>query len=122
MLALFPATHTHYPSATRTHVLRKSRFRAGRLAMTVNHDGDLHGDAPFGPVKRKFGPERHVVSPSSQARGDARKILNAASAAMVFHGIKSAVRGAKKLFRRVAILGVSCNPGAYGKRGVFHFC
>jgi hypothetical protein len=51
MFALVPAPHAHYPRATRTYVFRKCRFRARRLPMTVDQDGDLHGDASFGPVK-----------------------------------------------------------------------
>src|SRR5712692_6511699 len=38
-LALFPAAHTHYSRATRAHVFRKSRFRAGHLAMAVDQHG-----------------------------------------------------------------------------------
>ena len=57
--ALFPAAHTHHARATRTHIFSKSRFRAWRPAMAVNQNGDLHGDASFGPVKNKFLPARH---------------------------------------------------------------
>src|SRR2546428_651316 len=57
--ALFPAAHTHHARATRTHILCKSRFRARRLTMAVNQNGDFHRDATFGSVKRKFLPLRH---------------------------------------------------------------
>ena len=57
--ALFPAAHTHHARATRTHILCKSRFRARRLTMAVNQNGDFHRDASFGSVKRKFLPLRH---------------------------------------------------------------
>jgi hypothetical protein len=55
-LALFPAAHTHHSGAARTHVFRKSRFRTGHLAMPVYAYGNLHQDAVFTPVKRKFIP------------------------------------------------------------------
>ncbi len=94
-LALFPAAHTHHSSAAGAHVFRKCRFRTGHLAMPVNEYGNLHQDAVFSPVKRKFIPERHGRCSSSQARGNSREILHAAGSAPVFHGIEGAVRGTK---------------------------
>ncbi len=113
MFALVPAPHAHYPRATRTYVFCKSRFRARRPPVTVDQDGDFHRDAFFGPVKQKFVPGRHIFCSSSQARGNAREILNAASAA-VLHDIESAVSRTKKFFGCVAILGKSSDSRADG--------
>src|SRR5258708_15501309 len=49
--ALFPAAHTRDARAMHAHVFRKSRFRAGRLTMAVNRNGDFHRYAFFDPVK-----------------------------------------------------------------------
>ncbi len=113
MFILVPTPHAHYPRAARTYVFCKCRFRAWHLPVTVNQDGDFHRDAFFGPVKQKFGPARHVFCSSSQARGNAREILNAASAA-VLHDIESAVSRTKKFFRCVAILGESSDSRTDG--------
>src|SRR5713226_112453 len=59
--ALFPAAHTDHARATRTHILCKSRFRAGRPAMAVNQNGDFHRDAALGSVKYSFLRARHVL-------------------------------------------------------------
>src|SRR5229473_8229450 len=57
--ALFPAAHTDDARAARTHILSKSRFRAWRLAMPVNQNGNFHRDATFDSVKRKSLRVRH---------------------------------------------------------------
>jgi hypothetical protein len=54
-----PAARTYHASATRAHVFRKSRFRAGRLAMAINQNGNFHRDAAFGSVKRKSLRVKH---------------------------------------------------------------
>jgi len=51
-LALFPAAETDDASAARTYVLRKSRFRAGKIAMAVEEYPNLQGNSAFGAVKR----------------------------------------------------------------------
>src|SRR5215470_12149824 len=53
---------------------------------------------------------------ASQARGNAREILYAASPA-VFHGVKSAVSGPQKLFRGIAIFRKAGHARADGKLG-----
>src|ERR1700687_27489 len=57
---------------------------------------------------------------SSQARGNAREILNAASAVML-HGVERAVGSAKKFLGRVAILRESSDPCADRKPGALWF-
>src|SRR6266849_7263729 len=57
---------------------------------------------------------------SSQARGNAREILNAASA-VVLHGVERAVGSAKKFLGRVAILRESSDARADGKRRALRF-
>src|SRR6202171_5349634 len=54
---------------------------------------------------------------SSQARGNAREILNAAPA-MVLHGVERAVGSAKKFLRRVTILRERRDSRADSKRRV----
>ena len=49
-LVQIPAAHTHHTRAARTHIFRKSRFRAGHLSMAVEQDGDLHGDPALDAV------------------------------------------------------------------------
>src|SRR5260370_3040964 len=86
--------------------------------MGVDEYGELPGDGFFGAMKRKFRPERHVECSSSQARGNAREILYAASAA-VLHGLKGAVSGTEKFFGGITILREGSDTGAEGERGRF---
>src|SRR5260370_17643675 len=86
--------------------------------MGVDEYGELPGDGFFGAMKRKFRPERHVECSSSQARGNTREILYAASAA-VLHGIKGAVSGTEKFFGGITIFRESSDTGADGDRERF---
>src|SRR5262249_19560434 len=54
---------------------------------------------------------------SSQARRNAREILNAAAA--MFHAVESAVSGGEKLFGRVAVFGYGRGAGVGGQSGRF---
>src|SRR5271168_837716 len=111
----FPAAHTDNTRAPRTDVFRKSRFRAGNDAVPVEVDGNLHGNAAFGAVKGMSIPGGRDGHASSQARGDAREILYAASA-MVLHAIKSAVGGPEQFFGGVAVFGIGGDAGADRER------
>jgi hypothetical protein len=118
--ALFPAAGAHHPRASRTHIFRKSRFRTGHLPVTVENDGDLHGDAALDAIETESMLVGFDWHSSSQARSNPREILYAVAGAS-FHAIESAIGSAEKLFRRVAILGKRGDAGADGKRGHFHF-
>src|SRR3977135_154979 len=86
LFALFPIAHTDYARAARAHIFRKSRFRAGRLSMTVEHYRYLHRNALLGTKKRMCSFWRHSAGrPSSQTRRDAREILHTCAA--IFHAI-----------------------------------
>src|SRR5262245_12255056 len=58
-----------------------------------------------------------IVRSASQARCNAREIVNAAAA--MRHAVKSAVCGSEQLFGRVAVFRKRCGPGARRERGRF---
>jgi hypothetical protein len=121
-LALFPAAETDHASAARTYVLCKSCFRAWKIAMAVKEYPDLHGDSPFGAVKRMESAKCHDCRSSSQARGNAREILDIVPGVTIFHAVERAIRGSQKLLRRVAIRRISRDTRADRKGGRFRFC
>jgi hypothetical protein len=58
-LAFFPPPAADHPCSSRTNIFRKSRFRAWRLLMPVQHHRYLHWDPPVRSVKRKSRFEGH---------------------------------------------------------------
>src|SRR6266404_2679591 len=56
-----------------------------------------------------------------ETRGNARKILNAATAAVMLHAVKSTIGGGEQFFRSVAIRGVRSGSGTGGKSGRLGF-
>src|SRR4029077_20409816 len=75
--------------------------------------------------KGKTWPRGELIAlRSSQARRNAREILNAAAA--MLHPVEGPVGSGQKLFGRVAVLGESRGPGAGRQSGRFrfgrHFC
>src|SRR5258707_8499717 len=52
-----------------------------------------------------------------ETRGNARKILNAATAAVMLHAVKSTIGGGEQFFRSVAIGGGRKRSCTCGKRG-----
>src|SRR5258707_9672298 len=107
-----PAPGTDHPGAAFADIFRKCGFGSRRLPVAFQKHTNFHRDAPLGAMKGMdlaafFG---HGLVRSSEARGDTRKIFDAA--ASILHAVESTVGGSQQFFWRVAIGGKRGNTRA----------